>query len=94
LPPIPGRHDDVALDALRPRRLGERQLAVGDAIGPVAEIFEWNAAKFAGQWIDHQSRRLTGLDAPNPCVFVAFELAQCRRDGPRRQLPELMTADA
>ena len=31
--------DEVALDALRPRRLGGRQLAVGDPVGPVAEIF-------------------------------------------------------
>ena len=35
--PVPQRDDDVAFDALRPRRLGRRQLAGGDAIGPLAE---------------------------------------------------------
>ena len=35
--PVPQREDDVALDALRPRRLRRRQLAGGDAVGPVGE---------------------------------------------------------
>ena len=64
--PIPGRDHDIALDALRPRRLGARQLALGDAIGPVAEIFERHAAEFAGEQIDHQSAPpgRTGCAAP------------------------------
>ena len=51
--PIPGRDHDIALDAGRPRRLGERQFAVGDAVGPVAEIFERHTAQLAGERIDH-----------------------------------------
>ena len=35
--PVPHRDDGVALDALRPLRLGGRQFAGGDAVGPVAE---------------------------------------------------------
>jgi hypothetical protein len=34
-----GQHD-IALDALLPGWLRERQLAVGDPIGPVAEVLE------------------------------------------------------
>ena len=35
--PVPHADHDVALDALRPLRLGERQFARGDAVGPVGE---------------------------------------------------------
>ena len=92
--PIPFRDHDIALDALRPLRLGKRQRAIGDAVRPLAEIFERHAAEFAGEHIDHQWRRLTGLHAPFPGLFAVLELAQCRGNGPRRQLAELMAADA
>ena len=92
--PIPGRHDNVAFDALRPRRLGERQFALGNAIGPVAEIFERNAAKLAGQRIDHQCRGLSGLHAPDPGLFAALEFAKRARNRSRRELTKLMTTDA
>ena len=51
--PFPRRDDDVALDACRPRRFGLRQLALGDPVGPVAEIFERHAAELAGEPIYH-----------------------------------------
>ena len=38
--PVAQRDDDVALDTLRPRWLRERQLALGDALGPVPEVLE------------------------------------------------------
>jgi hypothetical protein len=44
--PFPGGDDDVALDALRPRRLAFRQLALGDAVGPFAVILERRAADY------------------------------------------------
>ena len=92
--PIPGRHHDIALDPLRPRRLGDRQFALGDAVGPVAEIFQRHAGELARHRVDHQRRGLAGLDAPRPGFLATVEVAELRRDGPRRQLAELMTADA
>ena len=82
--PIPFRDHDVALDALRSRRLGKRQFARGDAVGPVAEIFERHAGEFAGKHVLHQRSRLTGPDAPLPGFGAAVEPAECRGDGPRR----------
>src|SRR4029077_6368297 len=71
--PVPRRYDDVALDALRPRRFGEWQLALSNAIGPVAEILERHAPELAGERIDHLRRGLTGLHAPHPGFFTALE---------------------
>src|SRR5947208_3323743 len=51
--PFPGRDHDVALDALRPRRLAFRQLALGDAVGPFAVVLERHAAKIAGELVGH-----------------------------------------
>ncbi len=92
--PLPRRDDDVALDALRPRRLAFRQLALGDAVGPFAEIFERYAAELAGNPVDHELAGLPGGDAAHPCLGAGLELAELRRDGARRFLPELMAADA
>ena len=64
--PLPGGDDDVALDALRPRRLALRQLALGDAIGPVAEILERHAAELSGDAVGHHLAGLAGLDAAHP----------------------------
>ncbi len=50
--PVAQRDDDVAFDALRPRRLGERQFALGDAIGPVAEVGERHLAEVV-QLVEH-----------------------------------------
>ena len=66
--PVPGGDDDVALDALRPRRLVLRQLALGDAIGPVAEILVRHAAELAGEPVGHHlaglARRRRGGSTP------------------------------
>ncbi len=43
--PVAQRDHDVALDALRTCRLGERQLALLDALGPVGEILVRHAAE-------------------------------------------------
>ena len=69
--PVAQRDHDVALDALRPRRLGKRQFALGDALGPVAEILERHAAELAGGDGDHVLAGLAGLDATDPGVLVA-----------------------
>jgi hypothetical protein len=43
--PFPGGDDHVALNALRPRWLRERQLAPGDSIGPFSVYLYGTAAK-------------------------------------------------
>ena len=92
--PVPGGDDDVALDALRPRRLAVRQFALGDAVGPVAEILVGRSAKIAGELVDHQWRGLAGHGAAAPRVFSGLELAERGRDGAGRRLAQLMAADA
>src|SRR5262249_11336506 len=93
-PPLPRRADDVALAALRPRRLALRQLALGDAVPPSAEILERHAAELSGKPVHHELAGLSGADAAHPCLRAGLELAELRRDGARRFLPELMAADA
>src|SRR3954465_5156926 len=91
--PVPGGDDDVALDAGRPRWLRLRQLALGDAVGPLAEIFIRHAAELAGDAVRHHLPRLAGGDAALPRLFAGVELAELPRDRPRRLLAELMTTD-
>src|SRR5262249_26875959 len=92
--PLPRRDDDVALDALRPRRLALRQLALGDAVGPIAEILERHAAELSGKPVHHDLAGLSGRNAAHPCLRAGLEVAELRRDGARRFLPELMAANA
>ena len=92
--PVPGGDDEVALDAGRPRRLVLRQLALGDAVGPVAEILVRHAAELAGDAVGHHLAGLAGGDAAHPGVLAGLELAELRRDGAGRLLAELMAADA
>jgi hypothetical protein len=79
---------------LRPRRLGERQRSLGDAVGPLAEIFERHTGELSGEHVHHQRRGLTGLHAALPGLFAGLELAQRGGNRPRRELTELMAADA
>ena len=92
--PLPGADDEVALDPLRPRRLGLRQLALGDAIGPLAVVLERRAAEIPRQLVSHLLTGLAGLNAAHPGFFSRLELAERRRDCAGRQLAQLMTADA
>ena len=92
--PFPRRDDDVAFDACRPRRFGFRQLALGDPVGPVAEIFERHAAELAGEPIDHPFPGLARGDAAHPGFLARFEFAERARDRARGFLAKLMAADA
>src|SRR3989442_13680153 len=58
--PLPRGDDDVALDTLGARRFGPGQLAVGDAVGPVAEKLERPAANLYGDSGHHKFARLAG----------------------------------
>src|SRR5215468_3851710 len=92
--PIPRGDDDVALQARRPRRLCMGQFALGDTVGPVAEILIGRAAELAGQDVDHELASLPRLGAANPRFFTGFEISECLRDGAGGCLAELMTPDA
>ena len=78
--PVPGGDHDVALDAFRPRRLGLRQLALGDAVGPFAVMLERRAAEASGQLVGHHLAGLTRLHAAHPGLFAGLEFTQRRRD--------------
>src|SRR5215213_948600 len=92
--PFPGRDDDVALDACRPRRFGFRQLALGDPVGPVAEILERHAAELPREPIYHPFPGLARGDAAHPGFLARLEFAERARDRARRFLAKLMAADA
>jgi hypothetical protein len=79
---------------LRPWWLLLGHFALGDAVGPVAEIFVGHAAELSGKPVRHHLAGLTGLGAAHPRFVARLELAKLRGDGTRRFLPELMTADA
>ena len=75
--PVAQRDDDVALDALRPLRLGERQFALGDAVGPVAVVGERRVAQ-GGQLVRSSAARLPRLHAAHPGVGTERERAERR----------------
>jgi hypothetical protein len=93
-PPLPGRDDDVALDAGRPLRLAFGQLALGDAVGPITEILEGDAAELSSQPVHHELAGLAGGDAAHPRLRARLELTERGGDRARRLLAELMAADA
>ena len=90
--PVPGGHHDVAFHALRALRGLARQLALGDAVGPIGQIGERRGAELAGQDVHHLLAGLAGLDAANPCILGGRP--EYRRDRARRQRSHLMAADA
>jgi len=61
------------------RRLALRQLALGDAVGPVAEILERHPAELSGNTVDHELAGLPGGDAAHPRFGARLELAELRQ---------------
>src|SRR5262249_20160519 len=92
--PVPDRDHDIALGALRARRLAGRQLALGDAVGPVAEDAQAALGAEALDGLDHVLAGLAGLDATRPRLVPVAELAQRFRNGPRRLAADSMTMEA
>src|SRR5262249_3392715 len=82
--PLPLGHDYVALDALRARRLALGQLALGDAVGPIAEILERHAGELAGEPIHHELAGLSGGHPAYPRFLMGLELAELGRNGAGR----------
>ncbi len=91
--PVAQRDDDVAFDALRPRRLGKRQFTLRNPLGPVAVVRKGHLAK-PGQLRQHHRAGLARLHPAAPRVGVRGECAKRWRDGARRELSELMATDA
>ena len=75
--------------------LAVRQLALGDAVGPVREILERRAAELPASGFEHELAGLSGLRR-GESRLPPTELNAPKRcgNGARRQLPELMAADA
>src|SRR6478672_13866099 len=92
--PLPRSDHDVALDALRTRRLSLGQFAFGDAIGPVSEIFKGDTAEIPGKLVGHLLTGLPRLNAPHPGSFAGIEFAESSGNRAGRFLADLMTADA
>src|SRR5712671_5745968 len=93
--PVAERDDDVAFHALRAWRLALRDLALLDPFRPIAEIFERGAAEITRADLDHRHSALTRLDAAEPHVGIRDLLfVEQLRNGARRELAQLMTADA
>src|SRR3954451_1649318 len=92
--PVPHRDHGVALDALRPLRLRRRQLALGDAVGPIAEHLQGALRAHAVHGVDHVEARLPGLDAAGPGLVAILELAERLGDRARRLVAELVASDA
>src|SRR5262249_20098597 len=92
--PLPRCDDEVALDALWARRLALGEFALGDALGPVAEVVIRRGAELAGKALRHLLARLAGLGAAHPGLTAVTERAERRRDCARRLLANLVAANA
>ena len=71
-----------------------RQLALGDAVGPLAEILERRAAEVAGELVGHLLAGLAGLDAPHPGLLARLKWPNCAGIVRVSLLAELVAADA
>ena len=91
--PVPLRDDDVALDALRPRRR-RRQLAAGDAVGPVGEHRQRAVLAHRVEAAGHLRAGLSRLNAPLPGLRRTVERAERLRDLARPFGAELVTRGA
>ena len=91
--PVPHRHDDVALGALRARRR-RRKLAGVDAVGPIGELFQHAVLAELVQRAAHLRAGLARLHAAIPRGDGRRELAQLPRNLARRFVAELMARQA
>lgn len=82
--PCPGGDHQVALDALRARRLALRQFALGDTVRPVAKVFQRRAAEGTGL-PRHFLAGEPGLQTPDPGfppeVTIGLHVADHGLDG-------------
>ncbi len=92
--PVPQRDDHVALEPRRARRLRLRQLAGGDAVGPVGEILQRMLGIELADVADHDFGGRTDLHAVGPGRKRAVELAELGFDHARRLVAELVAGAA
>ena len=71
-----------------------RQLALGNAVDPVAVVFGGHAGELSGAAGHHPLAGVAGRDAARPSLRARLERTELRRHGARRFLSELMAADA
>ena len=83
--PVPQRHHDIALHALRPLRLGVRQFAFGDTVAPIRQVLDGKRTH-ARQLADHEFGGLARLHAAHPNLFGRGKLPQTRLNRSRREL--------
>ena len=83
--PVAQGYDDVALDPLRPLRLGMRQLAFRNTVGPIRQVLDGKRTH-AGQLAHHKLGGLSRLHAARPSLFGISEVSQCRLNCPRGEL--------
>jgi hypothetical protein len=65
--PVAQGDNDVALDTLRPWRLGKRELALRNSVDPVAVVGERHVAE-SRELTEHLRAGLTRLHATTPCI--------------------------
>ncbi len=75
---VPHGDHHVALDALRPLRLGERHRARRDAVGPVGKILQCRFRSHVAQAERHVRHRLPGLRAARPARDTGSEFLRHR----------------
>ena len=92
--PIPQRQDEIALDALRSRRLLLGRLAGGNAVGPVRPFCNRTIGTDAGRGADHLTHGLPRLDTPGPGVARIGEVPEPRWDGSCARRAERMAGQA
>src|ERR1700736_1642725 len=92
--PVPDRDDDVALQALRARRLRGGQRALGDAVGPITQHPQAALGAIMLDGLDHVLAGLAGLDAPGPGLIAGAERAKLLRNGARRLGADGMAVEA
>ena len=93
-PPVPERDDHVALDALRPLRLGERQFTCGNPIGPVGEHGQGPLGVETADVAGHEELRLPRHQPPLPGFNRVLESTQFPRNCPRARRAERVTRAA
>ena len=94
--PVAHRHDDVALDADRPRRAAARQFARLDAVGPIGERLQMAAIRRhqLGDEVHHVVPGRSDRQPIRPRVLGRLELAEFWRQVPRRVIADLVAIAA
>src|SRR6185437_9745568 len=92
--PILDSGHDIAFRTRRSLRRRSGQLASSDAICPVSEILQRNAAQLTQRNAHHVPAGLPRLDTPGPRIERRVELSEARLQRAGREIAELVATDA